>query len=31
VQSALAELRRQGLVHEGVSLLDSRRREYRLT
>ena len=30
VQSALVELRRQGLVREGVSLLDSRRREYRL-
>ena len=31
VQSGLEELRRQGLVREGVSLLDSRRREYRLT
>lgn len=31
VQSALDQLRRQGLVHEGVSLVDSRRREYRLT
>ncbi len=31
VQSALEELRRQGLVREGVSLIDSRRREYRLT
>ena len=31
VQSALDALRRQGLVREGVSLLDSRRREYRLT
>jgi phosphosulfolactate synthase len=30
VQSALVELRRQGLVREGVSLVDSRRREYRL-
>jgi phosphosulfolactate synthase len=30
VQSALTELREQGLVHEGVSLVDSRRREYRL-
>ena len=30
VQSALEALRRQGLVQEGVSLLDSRRREYRL-
>ncbi|MCI4346059.1 MAG: phosphosulfolactate synthase, partial [Thermoplasmata archaeon] len=30
VQSALMELRRQGLVREGVSLVDSRRREYRL-
>ena len=31
VQSALEALRRQGLVSEGVSLVDSRRREYRLT
>jgi len=31
VQSGLEELRRQGLVREGVSLVDSRRREYRLT
>lgn len=31
VQSALESLRRQGLVREGVSLVDSRRREYRLT
>ena len=31
VQSALESLRRQGLVREGVSLIDSRRREYRLT
>lgn len=31
VQSALEQLRRQGLVQEGVSLVDSRRREYRLT
>jgi phosphosulfolactate synthase len=31
VQSGLDSLRRQGLVREGVSLLDSRRREYRLT
>ncbi len=30
VQSALVELRKQGLVREGVSLIDSRRREYRL-
>ncbi|HEV2317865.1 MAG TPA: phosphosulfolactate synthase [Thermoplasmata archaeon] len=30
VQSALVELRKQGLVREGVSLVDSRRREYRL-
>ena len=30
VQSGLEELRRQGLVREGVSLVDSRRREYRL-
>lgn len=30
VQSALMELRHQGLVQEGVSLVDSRRREYRL-
>jgi phosphosulfolactate synthase len=30
VQSALEELRRQGLIREGVSLVDSRRREYRL-
>jgi phosphosulfolactate synthase len=30
VQSALETLRRQGLVREGVSLVDSRRREYRL-
>jgi phosphosulfolactate synthase len=31
VQSALMELRHQGLVREGVSLVDSRRREYRLS
>ncbi|MCI4329421.1 MAG: phosphosulfolactate synthase [Thermoplasmata archaeon] len=31
VQSGLESLRRQGLVREGVSLVDSRRREYRLT
>ncbi|MCI4321492.1 MAG: phosphosulfolactate synthase [Thermoplasmata archaeon] len=31
VQSGLDSLRRQGLVREGVSLVDSRRREYRLT
>lgn len=31
VQSGLEELRRQGLVREGVSMVDSRRREYRLT
>lgn len=31
VQSGLEELRRQGLVREGVSLVDSRRREYRLS
>jgi phosphosulfolactate synthase len=31
VQSALMELRHQGLVQEGVSLVDSRRREYRLS
>ncbi len=31
VQSALEALRKQGLVREGVSLVDSRRREYRLT
>ncbi len=30
VQSGLESLRKQGLVHEGVSLVDSRRREYRL-
>ena len=30
VQSGLEALRRQGLVREGVSLVDSRRREYRL-
>lgn len=30
VQSGLESLRRQGLVREGVSLVDSRRREYRL-
>jgi phosphosulfolactate synthase len=30
VQSGLDSLRRQGLVREGVSLVDSRRREYRL-
>lgn len=30
VQSGLTELARQGLVREGVSLTDSRRREYRL-
>lgn len=30
VQSAIEELRRQGLVVEGVSPVDSRRREYRL-
>ncbi len=30
VQSALVELRRQGLIREGASLVDSRRREYRL-
>jgi phosphosulfolactate synthase len=30
VQSAIESLRRQGLVREGVSLVDSRRREYRL-
>lgn len=31
VQSALGELRRQGVVREGISLTDSRRREYRLS
>ena len=31
VQSAIEQLKRQGLVREGVSLVDSRRREYRLT
>ncbi|MCI4360564.1 MAG: phosphosulfolactate synthase, partial [Thermoplasmata archaeon] len=31
VQSGLESLRKQGLVREGVSLVDSRRREYRLT
>jgi len=31
VQSGLDSLRKQGLVREGVSLVDSRRREYRLT
>jgi len=31
VQSALESLRQQGLVHESISLHDSRRREYRLT
>ncbi len=31
VQSALESLRQQGLVHESISLADSRRREYRLT
>lgn len=31
VQSGLESLRRQGLVQEGVSLVDSRRREYRLS
>lgn len=31
VQSALEALRKQGLVTEGVSLVDSRRREYRLS
>ncbi|MGA7923427.1 MAG: phosphosulfolactate synthase, partial [Thermoplasmata archaeon] len=31
VQSALEELRRQGLVFESISMVDSRRREYRLT
>jgi phosphosulfolactate synthase len=31
VQSALEDLRRQGLVNESVSLVDSRRRLYRLT
>jgi phosphosulfolactate synthase len=31
VQSGLDSLRRQGLIREGVSLVDSRRREYRLT
>jgi phosphosulfolactate synthase len=31
VQSALDSLRREGLIREGVSLVDSRRREYRLT
>jgi phosphosulfolactate synthase len=31
VQSGLESLRRQGLVREGVSLVDSRRREYRLS
>jgi phosphosulfolactate synthase len=31
VQSALESLRQQGLVHESISLSDSRRREYRLT
>ena len=30
VQSGLESLRRQGLVREGVSLVDSRRREYRI-
>jgi phosphosulfolactate synthase len=30
VQSGLESLRKQGLVKEGVSLVDSRRREYRL-
>jgi phosphosulfolactate synthase len=31
VQSGLDSLRKQGLIREGVSLVDSRRREYRLT
>jgi phosphosulfolactate synthase len=31
VQSAIEQLKRQGLVREGVSLVDSRRREYRLS
>ena len=31
VQGGLDSLRKQGLVREGVSLVDSRRREYRLT
>jgi phosphosulfolactate synthase len=31
VQSGLDALRKQGLIREGVSLVDSRRREYRLT
>jgi phosphosulfolactate synthase len=31
VQSGLEALRKQGLIREGVSLVDSRRREYRLT
>ena len=31
VQSALDSLRREGLIREGVSLVDSRRKEYQLT